>query len=151
MLRRLSGRGIEPLSIVIDVKALRAALDPVRKHNTVINLTIEGGAQVQTLHALVKEYQIDPVRRDIRHVDLIAVDPNKEVTSTVPLEFTASRRARSMAARSHRAPQPRSSREAVGHPVKLPVGHALEIGDVIQVVDRATHGVTRSRAAISRS
>src|SRR5689334_13026394 len=75
---------IEPLSIVVDVKALRAALDPVRKHNTVINLTIEGGP---TLHALVKEYQVDPVRRDLTHVDLIAVDPNKEVLSTVPLEF----------------------------------------------------------------
>ena len=79
---------IEPLSIVVDVKALRAALDPVRKHNTVINLTIEGGAKAQNLHALVKEYQVDPVRRDLTHVDLIAVDPNKEVLSTVPLEFT---------------------------------------------------------------
>ncbi|MBA3395428.1 MAG: 50S ribosomal protein L25 [Deltaproteobacteria bacterium] len=79
---------IEPLSIIVEVKALRAALDPVRKHNTVINLTIEGGTAPRSLHALVKDYQIDPVRRDIRHVDLIAVDPNKEVTSTVPLEFT---------------------------------------------------------------
>jgi large subunit ribosomal protein L25 len=78
---------IDPLPITVDVKALRAALDPVRKHNTVINLTIEG-AKNGSLHALVKEYQIDPVRRDLTHVDLIAVDPNKEVSSTVPLEFT---------------------------------------------------------------
>lgn len=79
---------IEPISIVVDVKALRGALDPVRKHNTVIDLTIEGGAQPRNLHALVKDYQLDPVRRDITHVDLIAVDPNKEVLSTVPLEFS---------------------------------------------------------------
>lgn len=78
---------IEPLPIVVDVRALRAALDPVRKHNTVIDLTIEGGANNRSLHALVKDYQLDPVRRDIVHVDLIAVDPNKEVTSSVPLEF----------------------------------------------------------------
>ena len=78
---------VDPVSIVVDVKALRAALDPVRKHNTVIDLTIEGGASARKLSALVKEYQIDPVRRDITHVDLIAVDPNKEVNSTVPLEF----------------------------------------------------------------
>ncbi len=78
---------IEPLPIVVDVKALRGALDPVRKQNTVISLTIEGGANAQSLHALVKEYQIHPIRRDITHVDLLAIDPNKEVLADVPLEF----------------------------------------------------------------
>jgi large subunit ribosomal protein L25 len=79
---------IDPLPIVVDVKALRASLDPVRKQNTVIALTIEGGAQPRSLSALVKDYQLDPVRRDIIHVDLIAVDPDKEVLALVPLEFT---------------------------------------------------------------
>ena len=78
---------VEPLAIIVDVKALRAALDPVRKQNTVIDLTIEGGASQQKLHALVKEYQIHPLRRDITHVDLLAIDPNKEVETSVPLEF----------------------------------------------------------------
>ena len=79
---------IEPLPITVEVKALRASLDPVRKQNTVIALTIEGGATPRSLSALVKDYQIDPVRRDIIHVDLIAVDPDKEVLAVVPLEFT---------------------------------------------------------------
>jgi len=83
----MDGR-IEPLPITVDVKALRASLDPVRKQNTVIALTIEGGAQPRSLSALVKDYQLDPVRREIIHVDLIAVDPNKEVLAVVPLEFT---------------------------------------------------------------
>src|ERR1041384_4873383 len=46
---------IDPLPIVLDVKELRGALDPVRKRNTVISLTIEGGAAPRSLHALVKE------------------------------------------------------------------------------------------------
>lgn len=79
---------LEPLPITIDVKALRGALDPVRKHNTVIDLTIEGGEAPRSLSALVKEYQVDPVRRNVTHVDLIAVDPDKEVLAAVPLEFT---------------------------------------------------------------
>jgi large subunit ribosomal protein L25 len=78
---------IEPLSIVVDVKQLRAALDPVRKANTVIDLTIEGDAP-RKLHALVKDYQLHPLRREITHVDLLAIDPNKEVRAEVPLEFT---------------------------------------------------------------
>ncbi len=79
---------IEPLPIVVDVKQLRGALDPVRKQNTVIDLTIEGGAAARSLHALVKDYQLHPIRREITHVDLLAIDPNKEVLAEVPLEFT---------------------------------------------------------------
>ncbi len=83
------GGKIEPLSIVIDVKQLKGALDPVRKQNTVLSVTIEGeaGAQSRSVHALVKEYQLHPIRREITHVDLLAIDPNKEVNADVPLEF----------------------------------------------------------------
>ena len=82
----INGR-IEPLSIIVDVKELKKALDPIRKQNTVIDLTIDGGAQKHQLHALVKEYQVHPMRREITHVDLLAIDPNKEVLADVPLEF----------------------------------------------------------------
>lgn len=79
---------IEPLHVQVNVKALRAALDPVRKQNTVIALTVEdGGKTVKSLSALVRDYQIHPIRRDVTHVDLLAIDPNKEVTAVVPLEF----------------------------------------------------------------
>src|SRR3954471_14895494 len=79
---------IEPLPIIVDVKALRGALDPVRKRNTVIRLTIEGGSGPRQLHALVKDFQVDAVRHDVTHVDLLAIDPDKEVRAEVPLEFT---------------------------------------------------------------
>jgi large subunit ribosomal protein L25 len=77
---------IDPLSVVVDIKALRAALDPVRKQNTVIDLTIDGD-KPRKLHALVKDYQLHPLRREITHVDFLAIDPNKEVVASVPLEF----------------------------------------------------------------
>jgi large subunit ribosomal protein L25 len=79
---------IEPLPITVDVKQLRGALDPIRKRNTVISLTIEGGTGPRALHALVKDVQVDSLRHDITHVDLLAIDPNKEVRAEVPLEFT---------------------------------------------------------------
>jgi large subunit ribosomal protein L25 len=79
---------IQPVPITVDVKQLRAALDPVRKQNTVIDLTIEGGSDKRSLHALVKDYQLHPVRREIIHVDLLAIDPDKQVLAEVPLEFT---------------------------------------------------------------
>ena len=77
---------VPPVSIVVDVKALKAALDPERKQNTVIDLTVEGDSTLR-VSALLREYQQDIIRRDVSHVDLLAIDPDKEITTSVPLEF----------------------------------------------------------------
>jgi large subunit ribosomal protein L25 len=127
---------IDPLPITIDVKSLRAALDPVRKHNTVIDLTIEGGtAQHARLHALIKDFQVHPVRRDIIHVDLIAVDPNKEVLAEVPLEFLGKPKGAIDGGQLRivlRNLQLKAKPNDI--PVKISVDvAALEIGDVIHV------------------
>lgn len=126
---------IEPLPITVDVKQLRGALDPIRKRNTVISLTIEGGATPRSLHALVKDFQVDAVRRDVTHVDLLAIDPNKEVRAEVPLEFSGKPKGaidggqirivlRSLTVRA----------KPSDIPIKLAVDVSpLEIGDVIHV------------------
>ncbi len=126
---------IEPLPIIVDVKALRLALDPIRKKNTVIDLTIDGGDAPRKLHALVKDFQIHPIRRDIVHVDLLAIDPNKEVVASVPLEFIGK------PAGAINGGQIRTLLRAIDvlskpadFPVKLVVDVSpLEIGDVIHV------------------
>ena len=128
---------IEPLSIIVDVKALRAALDPVRKQNTVIDLTIDGVAEggQRKLHALVKDYQIHPLRRDITHVDLLAIDPDKEVVTSVPLEFTGKPAGAIHGGQIRtvlRAIEVRSKPNDI--PTKLVIDVSpLEIGDVIHV------------------
>jgi large subunit ribosomal protein L25 len=126
---------IEPLAITVNVKALRAALDPVRKTNTVINLTIEGGSAPRSLHALVKDFQIDSIRRDITHVDLLAIDPNKEVLAGVPLEFVGKPKGAIDGGQLRivlRSIELRAKPSDI--PVKLSVDVSpLEIGDVIHV------------------
>jgi large subunit ribosomal protein L25 len=130
----VNGR-IEPLSIIVDVKALKAALDPVRKQNTVIDLTVTGGATTQTLSALVKDYQLHPLRREITHVDLLAIDPNKEVLASVPLEFSGKPKGAIDGGQLRvvmRAIDVRAKPSDI--PVKLPIDVSpLEIGDVIHV------------------
>ena len=126
---------IDPLPITVDVKDLRAALDPVRKRNTVISLTIEGGAAPRSLHALVKEFQIDALRRDITHVDLLAIDPNKEVRAEVPIEFTGKPKGAISGGQIRIVLRSLSVRAKPSDiPVKLVVDVSpLEIGDVIHV------------------
>lgn len=128
---------IEPLPIVVDVKALRAALDPVRKQNTVIDLTIDGvdGNGSRKLHALVKEYQVHPLRREITHVDLLAIDPDKQVVASVPLEFVGKPKGAIDGGQLRtvlRAIEVRAKPSDI--PVKLVVDVSpLEIGDVVHV------------------
>jgi large subunit ribosomal protein L25 len=126
---------IQPVPITVDVKQLRAALDPVRKQNTVIDLTIEGGSDKRSLHALVKDYQLHPVRREIIHVDLLAIDPDKEVLANVPLEFSGKPAGAIHGGQIRiviRELEIRSKPSDI--PVKLTIDVSpLEIGDVIHV------------------
>lgn len=83
------GTSIEPITVDLDGRAFRASLDPAKRQNTVIDLTIEdGGKQFKTLSVMVKDYQIHPIRREITHVDFVAVDLTQDVTVEVPLVFT---------------------------------------------------------------
>lgn len=95
--RKLRARGLvpgvcygeklgEPLPITLDPKALKDALDPEKRQNTVIDVTVQnGGSGDQTLQVMLKEFQIDPLRRNVTHVDLIAIDPDKTVDIEVPI------------------------------------------------------------------
>jgi large subunit ribosomal protein L25 len=53
----------------------------VRKANAIIDLDIEGTAQL----ALVKDVQRDPVRQIIEHIDLVVVRRGEKVTVDVPV------------------------------------------------------------------
>jgi large subunit ribosomal protein L25 len=116
---------IAPLPIIIDVKQLKGALD----------LTIDNGGKKQQLHALVKEYQLHPLRREITHVDLLAIDPNKEVLAEVPLEFSGKPKGAIDGGQIRiviRKLEVRAKPSDI--PVKLVVDVSpLEIGDVIHV------------------
>ncbi|MFP3901665.1 MAG: 50S ribosomal protein L25 [Acidimicrobiia bacterium] len=78
------GGGMEPTSVAVDWKDLRAALTTDRGLNALITLDVDGTRRT----AVVKELQRHPVRRDVLHVDFLAVDVTKEITTDVPLTLT---------------------------------------------------------------
>ncbi|WP_375773771.1 50S ribosomal protein L25/general stress protein Ctc [Archangium gephyra] len=76
------GKHLEkPLSVAVDPKAVRAAINTPHKMNTLITLKGVGADQ----QVLFKDYQRDPVTRDILHVDFIAVREEDQVKVNVPL------------------------------------------------------------------
>jgi len=72
----------KPLPISVDPKALREAVRTGHRFNTILTLSLgEGGEKV----ALLKDYQQDPVSRDLLHADFYEVALDKPVTVPVPL------------------------------------------------------------------
>ena len=82
--RRLRGRGLvpgicygttmeQPLPIQLSPKELKGALDPQKRQNTVIEVTVEdpkASVATQTITAMLKEYQVHPIKRGVLHVEV---------------------------------------------------------------------------------
>ena len=69
---------LKPLDVVKVLKSDRG-------NNTLLTLQIDG---TQGPDVLIKDYQIDPVRRTLIHVDLLAVSADKPVRVAVPIDFS---------------------------------------------------------------
>lgn len=130
---------IAPMAITVNFKELKGSLDAVRRTNTVLELTIVEGAKSHTVSALVKDFQVDPIRRVLTHVDFLAIDPNKEVVAEVPLEFTGKHKGIIEGGQLRtliRALEVRAKPANI--PLKLTVDVTpLGIGDVVHVSDIA--------------
>jgi large subunit ribosomal protein L25 len=74
-----------PLTIALDAKALKAAVATPKKMNTVIGLKIDGTTERMVL---LKEYQMDPVSRDLLHADFVDVVEGEQIKVKVPVVLT---------------------------------------------------------------
>jgi large subunit ribosomal protein L25 len=82
----LYGRSTATVSVSLDPKALRRAL--LRSEaglNTLFELDVAGGGELQGRPVLVRELQRDPVRGDYLHADLLAVDLLQKLQVSVPI------------------------------------------------------------------
>ncbi|MBN8227135.1 50S ribosomal protein L25/general stress protein Ctc [Corallococcus macrosporus] len=73
-----------PLHISVDPKAIRTAINTPHKLNTLISLKLAGNDQ----QVLLKDYQMDPLTRDILHADFIAVNEKEQVKVNLPVVLT---------------------------------------------------------------
>lgn len=76
------GKADQGVSIAVDPRAVTKILHSDTGVNTLIGLSLPDGASTRVL---MKEYQIDPVTRDLLHVDFYRVAMDKPITVTVPI------------------------------------------------------------------
>ncbi len=75
------GNGVEPISVTVAARDLRAALNTDAGVNAVLSLEV-GKTKLMTM---ARELQRHPVKNTVIHVDFQVVDPNREITSEVPI------------------------------------------------------------------
>ncbi len=75
----LYGRGREPVAFQVDAPALRTVLTGEGGRHAIIALAIDG----RSAHAMLKDYQLDPVRDRLTHVDLIEISMDESLVATV--------------------------------------------------------------------
>jgi large subunit ribosomal protein L25 len=76
----LYGLGTDPQPISVDERELRHAL---AGHGAVLDVALDGSST----SAVLKDSQLDPVRGEILHVDLLRVDLNKPIESQVVIHL----------------------------------------------------------------
>jgi large subunit ribosomal protein L25 len=79
------GRGAESIPLTVDPVALRKCLDPGKRHNTVIDLTVADGDKSERMKVMLKDYQIDTLKRTVLHADFIRLAEGEAVAVLIPL------------------------------------------------------------------
>ena len=74
----------KPFNIAVNGKELRAAINTPKKLNTVLGLKVDGKEHA----VLVKDYQLEPVTKELLHADFIAVRENEQVKVKLPVVLT---------------------------------------------------------------
>ncbi len=81
----LYGGGVEPANLEVDAKEFGRLLAHAASEHVLVDLEI-GGDGARNQLTIIQEVQHHPVRRDILHVDLLAVSRTEKITSEVPIE-----------------------------------------------------------------
>ena len=92
--RRLRSKGLipavvygqkrEPTHIAVDPSAIQKAIATPHKFNTLLTLQLDGAEK----RVLFKEYEVDPVSRELLHADFLEVELGKPVKVQVPIVTT---------------------------------------------------------------
>ena len=72
----------EPLAVAVSPKAIERVLHSKSGHNTIFDVGVEGG---ESTPAMVVDWQYDPVKDTLLHVDMKRIDQTKRITVSVPV------------------------------------------------------------------
>lgn len=75
------GTGQDPVAVAVNPKEVNKILQSTSGHNTIFDVDIQGGATP----VMVVDWQEDPIRGTLLHVDLKRIDLSKRIVVKVPV------------------------------------------------------------------
>jgi large subunit ribosomal protein L25 len=75
------GPGSDPVAVAVDPKAVNQILRSTSGHNTIFNVDIQG----QLSPVMIVDWQNDPLKGRLLHIDLKRIDLTKRITVKVPV------------------------------------------------------------------
>jgi large subunit ribosomal protein L25 len=79
------GSGGQTLVVSVDPKAVMRILHGATGHNTIFDVAVKGG---ETTPAMIVDWQLDPVKGNLLHLDMKRIDLTKRLTVSVPVQTT---------------------------------------------------------------
>jgi large subunit ribosomal protein L25 len=130
----LYGHGIEPLTLTVNSRELRAALTSDSGLNALISLDVGGTRHL----AMARQLQRHPVRRSIDHVDFVVVRRDEIVSAEVPVhligEAEAVERADGMVEQQVFSLTVHAKPADIPNAIEVDIS-SLAIGEVIRIAD----------------
>lgn len=128
------GSDTAPTPVSVDARELYHALHTDAGMNAIIRLEFDGREQL----TLAREIQRHPVRRDILHVDFVAISRTQRVTADIPIRVDGE--AKGVVEDGGIAEQPMYTLQVEVLPLEMPDEivvdiSEMEIGDVMRVSD----------------
>jgi len=85
----LYGKGVEALSLAIDPVVLKQVLSSSLGMNAVLEIDVQDeGKSAEKRTAMIRDFQIHPLKHTYMHADFIGVDVTQMVRVRVPIEVT---------------------------------------------------------------
>jgi large subunit ribosomal protein L25 len=86
------GPEVDPVHLSLEYRDLEKLIRTGAGENVIIDLAIESGESTLSHRAMLKEIQLDPVKRTILHVDLYEISMDKKIQVEVPITLTGTAR-----------------------------------------------------------
>jgi large subunit ribosomal protein L25 len=83
----LYGRDLESTLLSVSPGDLEKATSTASAENILIDLTITDGESTRNQRAMIREIQVDPVKRNILHVDFVGISMDRKITVEVPINI----------------------------------------------------------------
>jgi len=78
----LYGGGKDSVPVSVNAKQINHILQSATGHNTIFQVAIAGGSREA---AMLADWQVDPLRGDLLHTDLLRIDLTKSLRAMVPI------------------------------------------------------------------